>query len=503
MTDWFSIWQVDLAECRWYQKKVQPSGGFRNVLNLHAFLRGQFALSGLDDQTTFASPRRWRSLRVSIAALAFGIVVLLAGCNDINPFLGAAATNSSFISFITPSSRPAGCSGFTLDIKGAGFVNGAVVNWNNSPRTTDFESSAELLATITASDLATQTPVSIVVTTPVLPGQQNQGNNLSNFMSFTIAPGVSAANCPTPPSFTPTIQALSVYSGTAAGPNNNPVGTTIEIAGNYFGGLQNTSTVTFNGTAAAPTTWSGTLITTTVPQGATSGNVVVTVGGVASVPQGAGVAFFTVLASAPAAAILKSSSAVGNTIWSFASTANPRYATVVAPSADLSAATSAGVDKIYLRDTCQGAPLGCSPTTTLVSVGLDGTDPNGASRSPSVSARGRFVAFASDASNLVPGDANGVADIFLRDTCIGAPTGCVPTTIRVSLGPDGAESNGASASPSITSDGRFVTFDSAATNLVSESQPGAFLWDSCFGVASASACTSSLTRLSVPSVAPH
>jgi hypothetical protein len=500
-----------LAECRWYQNKVQLSGGFRNVLNLHEFLRGQFALSGLDYQTNFASPRRWRSLRVSMGAFAFCMLVLLAGCNDINPYLGAQAQFSSTISFITPSSRPAGCAGFTLDIHGNGFVNGAVVTWNGGARATNFESGQELLATINASDLATQTPVTIGVTTPVVSGQQNQGNNLSNFVSFMIsaAPLPPNGTCPVPPSFPPTIQALSVDTGTAAGPNNNPVGTTVEIAGNYFGGLQNTSTVTFNGTQATPTTWSGTLITTTVPQGATTGNVVVTVGGVPNPNPSVG--FFTVLATAPATALMKSSPPSGsNVTWSFASTANPRYATVVAPSADFSANTSAGVDKIYLRDTCQGAPAVCSPATTLVSVGFDGSDPDGASRSPSVSASGRFVAFASDASNLVPGDANGVADIFVRDTCVGAPAGCVPTTIRVSLSPDGAESNGASAWPSITPDGRFVTFDSAATNLVSDggvnataTSGGAFLWDSCFGLASASGCTPSLTRLSVPSVAPH
>jgi hypothetical protein len=229
-------------------------------------------------------------------------------------------------------------------------------------------------------------------------------------------------------------------------------------------------------------------------------------------PLNPGADVFTVLASASGSslAVTQSSPPAANSIWSFASTANPRYAVLVAPSADLSAAASAGVDKVYLRDTCQGAPSPCSPATTLVSAGFDGAEPNGASRSPSVSASGRFVAFASDASNLVQADANGVADIFLRDTCIGAATGCVPTTTRVSAGPDGIESNGASASPSISSDGRFVTFDSAASNLVSDSQVnstgtsgGAFLWDTCFGVASASACTPSLTRLSVPSVARH
>jgi hypothetical protein len=226
---------------------------------------------------------------------------------------------------------------------------------------------------------------------------------------------------------------------------------------------------------------------------------------VASIPLSPGANFFTVLASAPAATVLKSSPVSANTTWAFSSTASPRYAVLAAPSSDLSANTSAGVDKIYLRDTCQGAPSACSPSTTLVSVGLDGGDPNGASRSPSVSANGRFVVFASDADNLVRGDANGVADIFMRDTCIGAGTGCAPSTIRISAGPDGVESNGPSASPSITFDGRFVSYDSAATNLVSDDQVnttgtagGAFLWDTCLGVASG--CVPSTTRLSVPSV---
>ena len=85
----------------------------------------------------------------------------------------------------------------------------------------------------------------------------------------------------------------------------------------------------------------------------------------------------------------------------------------------------------------------------------------------------------------------------------------MPTTTRLSVGPDGIESNGASASPSISPDGRFVAFDSAATNLVSDGQVnatgisgGAFLWDTCFGVARAAA-RPPLTRLSVPSVASH
>ena len=427
------------------------------------------------------------------------MVVLLAGCNDINPYLGAAASNSSIIYSITPSSRPAGCSGFTLDVRGNGFVNGAVVSWNNSPRATNFESGQELLATINASDVAAQTPVSIVVATPVLAGQQNQGNNLSNFVSFTIAPtpALGVVHCPAPPTFQPFIQAVNA--------TDISVGQTLQIAGNYFGGLQNTSTVTFNGTSATVTSWSGTLISVTVPNIvpantlSVSAMVLVTVGGVVSTPQTPGANVVNVLPApaGTAATVLNSSFSSANTARPLAITARPRYVAFVAPSPDSSAGN--GVDKIYLRDTCVGAP-GCMPSTSLVSVGVDGADPNGASRTPSISSYGRFVAFASDASNLVRGDFNGVANIFVRDTCIGAPAGCVPSTTLISVGPAGIPSNGPSSLPSISPDGRFVQFNSVATNLVSSGQvtatgnsAGVFLWDSCFGASSG--CRPSVTQL--------
>jgi hypothetical protein len=65
-------------------------------------------------------------------------------------------------------------------------------------------------------------------------------------------------------------------------PNSGPIGTSVTIAGSNFGATQSTSTVTFNGTAATPTTWSASSIVVIVPAGAITGSVVVTVGGVAS-----------------------------------------------------------------------------------------------------------------------------------------------------------------------------------------------------------------------------
>ena len=101
--------------------------------------------------------------------------------------------------------------------------------------------------------------------------------------------------------------------------------------------------------------------------------------------------------------------------------------------------------------------------TEQVSVTSDGGLPNNFSRRPTISADGRFVAFASPATNLVPNDTNGLSDVFVKDRSTGV-------TERVSVADDETEGTGASgiafASISISADGRYVAFESDATNLV-------------------------------------
>jgi len=97
--------------------------------------------------------------------------------------------------------------------------------------------------------------------------------------------------------------------------------------------------------------------------------------------------------------------------------------------------------------------------TTRVSVDSSGVQANNTSRHSVISGSGRFIAFESDASNLVSGDTNGVGDIFVHDRQTG-------TTSRVSVDSNGVEANGGSGGASISSDGRFVAFYSYASNLV-------------------------------------
>jgi Tol biopolymer transport system component len=110
---------------------------------------------------------------------------------------------------------------------------------------------------------------------------------------------------------------------------------------------------------------------------------------------------------------------------------------------------------VFLRDTLTN-------TTTLVSVDSAGNQGNRDTRINSISPDGRFLAFYSDASNLVPGDTNGSRDIFVRDRLTN-------TTTLVSLDSAGNQGNARSNLPSISADGRFVAFSSSAFNILPES----------------------------------
>jgi Tol biopolymer transport system component len=106
-----------------------------------------------------------------------------------------------------------------------------------------------------------------------------------------------------------------------------------------------------------------------------------------------------------------------------------------------------------------------SGTTVRASEARGGQDATRNSSWPSVSDDGRFVAFSSWASNLVPHDLKDSSDIFIRDLL-------TSTTTRVSVDSNGSEANGSSFTPSISADGNVVAFRSDATNLVASDTEG-------------------------------
>ncbi len=110
------------------------------------------------------------------------------------------------------------------------------------------------------------------------------------------------------------------------------------------------------------------------------------------------------------------------------------------------------IDDVTLASTRPGL-------TSRVSVASDGTEGNAASDGSHISSDGRFITFASFASNLVVGDTNDVLDVFVHDTQTGE-------TSRVSIASDGTQANEKSRDPVLSSDGRYVVFSSRADNLV-------------------------------------
>lgn len=124
-------------------------------------------------------------------------------------------------------------------------------------------------------------------------------------------------------------------------------------------------------------------------------------------------------------------------------------------------------NQIVLRDRKLG-------TTTLVSKSSKGKKGNAASFNPQISANGRWIAFDSRASNLVPRDSNGVSDVFLHDTKTGKTT-------RVSVASAGTQVKGTfgSSAPSLSANGRYVTYGSDAEGLAAGDSKGGqtYLYD--------------------------
>jgi hypothetical protein len=201
---------------------------------------------------TTGIPTNWSATSIKVpvpTGATTGNVLVTVGGVASNPYgfeVGTAAPN---ITSISPTS---GAVATSVTIAGTGFGSTQGTN------TVTFNGVSGVPTSWSATQIKVPVPTgatsgSVVVTA---------SGTVSNSVSFTV-PGTG-----------PSITGLS--------PSSGPVGTSVTIAGTNFDATQGTSTVTFNGTAATATGWSPTSIVATVPSGATSGSVVVTVGGTAS-----------------------------------------------------------------------------------------------------------------------------------------------------------------------------------------------------------------------------
>ncbi|MBV6457984.1 MAG: hypothetical protein HONBIEJF_01105 [Fimbriimonadaceae bacterium] len=152
---------------------------------------------------------------------------------------------------------------------------------------------------------------------------------------------------------------------------------------------------------------------------------------------------------------------------------NGRFVVFESNAANLTAADDDSWNDIYVRD-LHGWGITC------VSTPLDGFVKDGGSYNPAISADGRFIVFSSYSTGLVVGDGNQASDIFLYDWQSGS-------TELVSVSTSGSAANHDSTNPSISADGRFVVFDSHASNLVGSDTNGCadiFIRDRLLGITS-------------------
>lgn len=379
-----------------------------------------------------------------IAGLALVAGMLLAsGCGSSADSVGSGGGGGGGgggdsvpqVTSLDPPGATAGGPGFTLTVNGTGFVATSAVNWSGSPRITTVQSSTVVTATIAAADVAATGSAAVTVVNPA-----QFGSITSNSINFPINPAVL------PPPTGAGVVAL-VSAATDGSPGNRQSDLAAISSNGRFVAF---SSLSSNFSSASNNGFYNVFLRdtcTAAPSGCTPSIIPVSVapdGSPGNGDSGDSIDFATYPAMS----------------------SDGRYVAFASTATNLTADVTGGFISIFLRDTCTGVATGCTPATVLVSAASDGTPGNGDSVDVSISSDGRFVVFDSDASNLVVSDTNASTDIFLRDTCNGAAPGCMPSTTLISVASDGTQGNQASLSPAISGGGRFVAFQSYATNLV-------------------------------------
>jgi WD40-like Beta Propeller Repeat len=413
------------------------------------------------------------------------------------------------ITSITPTAVTAAAGSVTIFVNGKNFVSQSTVAINNNNRTTGFQNSTQLQATVTSSDLAQPGTLQVTVTNPA------PGGGTSNAVSLAV-------NTPIP--VLSSISPISVVAG-------NTISTTLAATGSGF--ITGYTTITLNGvpltTSVANATTATSLLTPAqMLQGGDEKVVIVNSGpgGGQSDPLAFSVnprplQGLPVLVDMGANAVQATNGICGgvtacgnNTFGLTVPTAAPSTSSTGSWVAFASAShnlvlsdTNPSTD-IYLRNTClqtATSATDCSPATTVVSTDPNGNAANGGSSEPSISTSGTtpgFAAFTSTASNLTTSVAisGGHRQVFWRPLCTSttaascAANSTTFVTQLVSVAADGlTEGNGESYNPVVSADGQYVAFVSTATNLVSSvnadgTTPQVYIRSMCNGATPSSSC---------------
>ncbi len=370
--------------------------------------------------------RSWTALAVALAA-----IFAVAGCNDYgNTFQNNTGAS---ITTLSPAQISAcvgsACTGFTLTVTGSGFVAKTVVQWNGTtiPTTVTLDSAGNVLsvtATVSAA-LVAKPGVATVITLNPATGAGNNG--LSNPIAFIINPPANP---------------LPVLTGIS--PTHAPAGGaqfTLMLNGSNFLAATDPS-------GGSQVNWSfgGTQTKLTVLPATTSSQIQATV--TAGLLANAGTTNLT----------------ASVTVF------NPPSPAPAGCTTSCNGGGGGGSSSPATFTICPSS--GCPPGTALTAASATALV---AEETPALSLDGRYVAY-----TAVQNDR---AQVFLRDTCEGAAAGCQSHTTLLSAAADGTAANDESHAPSMNSDGRYVAFSSAATNLLENAPPGrqVYLLDTCAG----------------------
>jgi hypothetical protein len=380
--------------------------------------------------------RSWTALAVAFAAIFAAI-----GCNDYgNTFQGNTGV---FLQFISPSNVTAGGPDLTITLtagNGSTFVVQTTVTWDQKNLKTCVVTTTAAGVCAPSNDTGTVVSVTAVVPAALT---TKAGTHFIQTVQPHSGAGTNGLSNPVafeifpPPNPVPTVSSVSPNTATAgsAAETLTITGTNFLLTSDPSGGSQvrwNTTTQT----NLSVTNITATQIQATVPaaQLATSGTATVTVFNPPAPPL-------------PAPCVVNCSGFGGG------GTSNGSAFTITA------GGTAAGANNAMVEE-----------------------------ETPAVSLDGRYVAYTASQS--------GHSQVFARDTCQGADPACQARTLLVSSALDGSAASDDSRAPSMSSDGRYVAFSSAATNLVAESTTGrqVYVRDTCFGVSAA--CTASTQLIS-------
>ena len=367
------------------------------------------------------------------------------------------------IASVSPSTAVAGGAAFTLSVTGTNYDQDSVVEWDGSPRATKFTNATTLTAQILAADIANAGTNSIVVVNP-----QGAGAASAAFPYIVTAAGAGMA------AKFPQVVSVNTMGGPANGPSESPA---ISADGRFVAFYSEAKNLVASGAA-------GNVFVRDTCAGTTAACVEVTK------------AIDVAADGGPAN---------GKTGRQVALSGDGRFVSFMSRATNLVAGTvqpTSGYWGVYVRDLCVGTnvPSGCVPRIEMISVGLNGEASNGPSASPSLSGDGRFAAFVSSATNIVPGIAIAHPQVYVRDTCVGptATKACVVRTIAVTLDDEDLGQNIQSGRPVISADGRFVAFEAWGESAAIQASPAAaiVLADTCLGIDSTAGCAPSARRIS-------